>query len=220
MRIHPRIAQQGIGEDRAQEVMSRVLARIIPFPSRSSYAAIAMLDWDHRLPSKAFTLRLHLCDDARSVDRVEAQLDEIGMIVKRRDLFPEFDVPDFGGVEGDETYDVDLNADLGIEAMRLTSRWRRSLKDNDRVRAVELVRRSTEFQEKERTTERDEALGELEAVAWAAPCESGLTQWVLDVWWLTTFDGMVGRGFSFLVDMSPLAAKQIVTVRDFTVRAG
>ena len=60
-------------------------------------------------------------------------------------------------------------------------------------------------------------LGGLEAVSWTPPCESAHATWTLDVWFLLAFDGRTGTGRSVLVD---LAGKQLVTVRDFSVRAG
>jgi hypothetical protein len=40
------------------------------------------------------------------------------------------------------------------------------------------------------------------------------------VWWLTSFDGRVGKGWSFLVDLGPKAVDPVVASREFTVRAG
>jgi hypothetical protein len=42
-------------------------------------------------------------------------------------------------------------------------------------------------------------------------------RWALDVWYLLTFNGMVGEGRAFLVD---LVERQVVRERDFQFRAG
>ena len=60
-------------------------------------------------------------------------------------------------------------------------------------------------------------LGDLEAVSWTPPCETGHPRWTLDVWYLLAFDGRVGSGRSLLVDLED---RKVVTVRDFSVRAG
>ena len=60
-------------------------------------------------------------------------------------------------------------------------------------------------------------LGDLEAVSWTPPCETDHVRWTLDVWYLLAFDGRIGSGRSFLAD---LETKQIVSVRDFSVRTG
>jgi hypothetical protein len=52
---------------------------------------------------------------------------------------------------------------------------------------------------------------------WTPPCESGHAHWTLDVWYLLAFDGRVGSGRSLLVD---LGERQVIRVRDFSVRAG
>ena len=47
-----------------------------------------------------------------------------------------------------------------------------------------------------------------------------LPGWTLDVWWLTSFDGRVGKGWSFLVDVSAAEADRVLSSREFTIRAG
>ena len=60
-------------------------------------------------------------------------------------------------------------------------------------------------------------LGDLEPAEWSPPCESGHVRWGVDVWYLLTFNGMVGEGRAFLVD---LEEKCVVRERDFQFRAG
>ena len=47
---------------------------------------------------------------------------------------------------------------------------------------------------------RPPGLGDLEAAEWAPPSESGHSRWGIDVWYLRSFNGMVGEGTAFLVD--------------------
>jgi hypothetical protein len=188
------------------------------------HSVLALVDWDHRLPSRNFMLRVHLCDSAISLKRLENELEELEAYIQRRDLYPEFDVPDYDGPEGDESYAVDLTAELTIDGVRLISRWRREITDANRAEALAVVRGSTDFKERMQVlSNRDDVLGELEAVGWAAPCETGHPRWTVDVWLLTAFDGMIGRGLSFLVDVSPIIdpnARPVIAVREFAVRAG
>ena len=67
------------------------------------------------------------------------------------------------------------------------------------------------------TINRPSYLGELEAVSWTPPCETQHGRWTLDVWYLLAFDGRVGTGRSFLID---LVDNLVVTSRDFSVRTG
>jgi hypothetical protein len=86
-------------------------------------------------------------------------------------------------------------------------------------RACAAVRLSQQFADIRKTAlGRSASLGDLEAVAWTPPCETTLASWTLDVWWLTAFDGRMGRGWSFLVDVT--AEPQVVAAREFNIRAG
>ncbi len=194
------------------------MPRLQPFRGRPVHSVVATLDWDHRLPSKTLTLRLHVCYDAPARQRFEQALRRRRDEIAERDRFPEFDVPDFGGLPADESYDVDLTADLGIEAMRLVSPWRREVAEEDSERAVLAVRNSSQFADAKRAEPmRPANLGDLEAVAWTPPCESNHAAWTIDVWWLTSFDGRIGKGWSFLVDVGGTA---VIAAREFTIRAG
>jgi hypothetical protein len=219
--IHPRIAQQGIEKDKAQSLFDEALPRVQPFRGHATHSMVGVLDWDHRLPSKQLTLRLHVLYDEAARARFDQALARRREEIIARDLYPEFDVPDFAGLPADEAYDVELTAGLEIEAMRLTSPWRRDVAEDDAAAAIDAVRTSTVFADvKKQESGRSAALGDLEAVAWTPPCESGQQRWTLDVWWLTAFDGRIGRGWSFLVDPAAAGDDRVVASREFTVRAG
>src|SRR5581483_11204544 len=64
---------------------------------------------------------------------------------------------------------------------------------------------------------RPPGLGDLEPTEWSPPCESGHVRWAVDVWYLLTFNGMIGEGRAFLVD---LVERNVVRERDFQFRAG
>jgi hypothetical protein len=220
LHLHPRVLQQGLTEKKVREIFSAARAQLVPFRGHQTHAAIGLMDWDHRIPSKIFTLRIHVCYTqearARFLQALDRRLEEIA----GRDLFPEFDVPDYAGLPADESYDVELSPELKLDTIRLVSPWRREIAEEDASRAVELVRASSKFQEvKEREPAETPGLVELEAVAWTAPCESGLSAWTLDVWWLTSFDGRLGRGWSFLVDLAPGVTDPLLAAREFAVRA-
>jgi len=219
--IHPRVAQQGIDKDKAQSLFDQALPRVQPFRDHAIHSIVGVLDWDHRLPSKQLTLRLHVLYDDAARARFDQAVGRRREEIIARDLYPEFDVPDFAGLPADEAYDLELTAGLEIDAMRLTSPWRRDVAEEDATAAIDAVRTSTVFADvKKQEIGRSAALGDLEAVAWTPPCESGQKRWTLDVWWLTAFDGRIGRGWSFLVDPAASGDERVVASREFTVRAG
>lgn len=221
LQVHARVLQQGIAQEAAQRVFDAALPKIQPFRERALHSTVGVLDWDHRLPSKQLTLRMHVLYDAEARGRFDQALQRRQEEISSRDLYPEFDVPDFAGLPADEAYDVELTGTLEIETMRLTSPWRRDVAEEDATAAIDAVRTSPVFADvKKQEVGRSPALGDLEAVAWTPPCESGQRAWTLDVWWLTAFDGRIGRGWSFLVDPAADGDARVLASREFTVRAG
>ncbi len=218
LRLHPRVAYQGLfcSEDVGPELASD-LPPMPPF--RSDYhGAISVIDWDHRLPSQSFVLRIYAFYSesafAAGEEAFDDRLEDIGV----RDKYPEFDVPDFDQIAADEAYDIELTVDGEIGRCRLTSAWRRAIDPQDGSEAVMLAARSPEFSRLvAENRNRPPHLGDLEAVSWTPPCESDHSRWTLDVWYLLSFDGRVGSGRSFLVDLD---TQEVVTVRDFSVRTG
>ena len=117
-------------------------------PFRNDYAgAIAILDWDHRLPSQVMALRVYAfyTDEALAAgeEAFDDRLEEIG----QRDRFPEFDVPDFEQLAADEAYEIEVSPENEIGRCRLTSAWRREVVEADADRAVTLTRESEQFHE-------------------------------------------------------------------------
>jgi hypothetical protein len=218
LRRHPRVAYQGLlAEGDAGARLAAALPKMPPF--RQPYAgALSVIDWDHRLPSRALVLRIFAYYRPESLatgqEGFDDRLEEIGRV----DRFPEFDVPDFDNLVADEAYEVELSTSGEVGRCRLTSAWRREIAQNDSSVAVEITRVSEEFKRlAPLISGRPAHLGGLEAVSWTPPCESQHSVWTLDVWYLLAFDGRIGTGRSFLVDTG---AKSVVAVRDFSVRAG
>jgi len=218
LRRHPRVAYQGLlSETGAGARLAAALPEMPPF--RHPYTgALSVIDWDHRLPSRALVLRIFAYYRPESLatgqEGFDDRLEEIG----RSDRFPEFDVPDFDHLVADEAYEVELTTTGEVGRCRLTSAWRREIATADASVAVEVTRASEEFKRlAPLITNRPAHLGGLEAVSWTPPCESQHAVWTLDVWYLLAFDGRIGTGRSFLIDPT---ARSVVAVRDFSVRAG
>jgi hypothetical protein len=218
LRLHPRVAYQSLCADEATgSQLAAALPPMIPF--RQDYVgAICVIDWDHRLPSKALALRIYAYHSDESLaagqEAFDDRLEEIGS----QDKYPEFDVADFDNLAADEAYEIELTPEGEVGRCRLTSAWRRNVSIDDGEAAIHIVRSSSEFQELlSQTRDRPTHLGDLEAVSWTPPCESEHSQWTLDVWYLLAFDGRIGTGRSFLVDIDQ---KSVVAVRDFSVRTG
>jgi len=217
--VHPRLRQQKLFVSVAEvERLVADLPPLVPFQSGQYKDADWILDWDHRLPSRNAVLRLgaYYSDTKRAEARsiVEQKWSEI----QQGDLFPEFDVGDFAGVPADETYEAEMEIGHPPARLRLVSEWRREVDPVSADRAVDIVRASQSFRDiQTRTVVRPPGLGDLEAAEWTPPCESGHARWAIDVWYLMTYNGMVGEGRAFLVDHED---GRVVRERDFQFRAG
>lgn len=216
VRLHPRVAYQSLFSDEGAAARIAAMLPALPRFRHDYVGAIAVIDWDHRIPSQTLALRIYgfYSDDTLEAGH-EAFDDRVEQIAER-DKYPEFDVPDFESLAADEAYEIELAPSGTIGRCRLTSAWRRTIAASDAATAVSLAQQSAEFQRLVASTpQRPSYLGDLEAVSWTPPCESQHPRWTLDVWYLLAFDGRIGTGRSFLCDLD---ANQVVAVRDFSVR--
>ena len=189
---------------------------LLPFKENEYEGFLPVLDWDHRLPSKDLILRVHAYYSAESYALGKADFEARMEQISNLDKYPEFDVPGFAEMVADEAYEIAVDLDGQAQASRLTSVWRRELDGRDSAKAVATVRQSPEFVElSKKMGNRPDSLGDAEAVSWTPPCESGYQRWTMDVWYMVAYDGMFGRGRSFLVD---LESRRVVAIREFTVR--
>ena len=219
IRLHPRVAYQGLFGETSEDA-ARIAAGMPALTAfRHSYAgAITIVDWDHRLPSQQLVLRVLGYYSEETLEAGLEAFDDRLEHVAERDRYPEFDVPDFDGLPADEAYECELAPDGKVGRCRLTSAWRRTIANRDASAAVAAVQSSPEYKQLVASSpQRPGYLGDLEAVSWTPPCESDHERWTLDVWYLLAFDGRLGSGRSFLVDLDTTA---VVSIRDFSVRTG
>lgn len=202
LHIHPRVRFQGLDRKERLAALGSAVPDLIPFRGRKAHGALALLDWDHRLPSTEVLLRVHLCYDLKSFSAAQRAVEARHKRIVSIDRFPEFDVPDYVGLPGDELYECTLRSDLSIVSWRLLSAWRRDVSATDAQRSLAAVQRSEQL-ENLRPQYPSRGIGpeDLEAVSWVPPCESGYARWTVDVWWLTEVEGNIGKGWSFLVDL-------------------
>jgi hypothetical protein len=219
MRAHPRVGQQKLfaRSDEAARIAA-ALPPLVPFAGAAYAHGVWIVDWDHRLPSRQAVLRLYACYSAERRRQFDAAFEARLAEMAKEDLFPEFDVSDFIGLPADEAYEADLDLGGSPARMRLVSDWRREIQPVPAASAIEIVRASEPFRAlRSKSKVRAPGLGDLEPAEWSPPCESGHVRWGVDVWYLLTFNGMVGEGRAFLVD---LEEKCVVRERDFQFRAG
>jgi hypothetical protein len=219
IKLHPRVVAQNLfGNPADLQKIASALPVFLPFKGKAYKAAIWVLDWDHRIPSRDYVLRLYVFYSAQGKAIGEVSLAGRIAQIEREDIYPEFDVSDFAGLAGDEIYEAEGPIGGELKSFRLVSEWRREIDTKSARKAEEIARASHNFREvASETRARPPGLGDLEAAEWCPPSESGHGRWGVDVWYLRSFNGMVGEGTAFLVD---LEEEKVVRQRDFQFRAG
>jgi len=219
-RRHPRVAHQGLFASSADlQKIRDALPKFVPFKGNSYAGGIWIFDWDHRLPSKQVTARLYLYYQGAGLEEGEQAYQERLSTVQGEDIFPEFDVSDFSGLPANESYEGDLEVGgAAPSTFRLMSEWKREIAQAEAGRAETIARASEEFQtlKAKADGQRPTGLGELEAAEWASPSETGHHRWGIEVWYLKSFNGMVGEGTALLVDLED---ETVVSQRDFQFRS-
>jgi hypothetical protein len=219
VRIHPRVVAQKLFANQADvQKIASALPVFLPFKGKSYKAALWVLDWDHRIPSRDCVVRLYGFYSSQGKTMGEKSYEERLSQIAKEDLFPEFDVSDFAGLAADEVYEAEGPVGGDLKPFRLVSEWRREIETKAARKAEQIVRASHSFKEvASETRARPPELGDLEAAEWCPPSESGHGRWGVDVWYLRSFNGMVGEGTAFLVDLED---ELVVRQRDFQFRAG
>ena len=219
LKVHPRVVTQNLFSDPAAiQKLASSLPIFLPFKGRFYKAAMWILDWDHRVPSRDVVLRLYAFYSSQGKAIGELSYADRVAQIKDEDLFPEFDVSDFAGLAADEVYEAEGPVGGELKAFRLVSEWRREIEPKAARKAEQIARASHQFTEvASQTRARPPGLGDLESAEWCPPSESGHGRWGIDVWYLRAFNGMVGEGTAFLVDLDD---EKVVRQRDFQFRAG
>jgi hypothetical protein len=219
VKLHPRVSTQGLFKEPADlHKLASTLPVFLPFKGKSYKAAMWVLDWDHRIPSKDYIVRLYAFYSSQGKALGELSFADRSQQIEREDLFPEFDVSDFAGLAADEVYEAEGPVGGDLKPFRLVSEWRREIDTKAARKAEQIARASHNFKEvASETRARPPGLGDLEAAEWCPPSESGHGRWGIDVWYLRSFNGMVGEGTAFLVDLDD---EKVVRQRDFQFRAG
>ena len=201
LKIHTRVAQQGLGPTPDQrKKLAASLPDILAFGDRRYAAAHVLLDWDHRLPSDAMLLRLYLSYTDREAADVENTLKNRDREIDSGNLYPEFDVPDYGEIDASETY-VGLVRPGGhdVEELRFFSDWRKSVQQPVVRDVLAAVRAHAGYERSMRERSHDN-LGPPVVIGWSPPCLANSKHWAVEVWLLVDFDGHMGRAHVFMVD--------------------
>jgi hypothetical protein len=219
LKRHPRVVSQKLFDsEESIAKLAAALPNFLPFRGKSYKSVLWVVDWDHRVPSRDVIVRMYAYYTSPGKLVADKSFQDREQQIRGEDLFPEFDVSDFGGLAADEIYESEGPVAGELKPFRLVSEWRREIDPKMARKAEQVVRESKNFKEMaSETRARPPGLGDLEAAEWCPPSESGHTRWGIDVWYLRSFNGMVGEGTAFLVDLDDVA---VIRQRDFQFRAG
>ena len=201
LKVHTRVAQQGLAPTPdVRKKLAASLPDILAFGDRRYAAAHVVLDWDHRLPSEALLLRLYLSYTDREAADVENALKARDREIEAGNIYPEFDVPDYGEIDASETY-VGLVRPKSneVEELRFFSDWRKSVQQPVVRDVLAAVRGHAGYERSMRERSHDN-LGPPVVIGWTPPCLANSKHWAVEVWLLVDFDGHMGRAHVFMVD--------------------
>ena len=217
LRRHPRCDYQKLLATGAHlEKLAASFPQLVPFKGDRYAGFVPILDWDHHLPSKNIVIRVYCFYTEESLAAGQSNYTTRRRQIEARDRFPEFDVPDFSEMPSDETYEVVAEESGEVVQVQLSSEWRRNIEADSATIARRVVRRSEEYKRLSAAGDRPDFLGDLEARSWTPPCEGSFPHWTIDVWYLLEYNGMMGKGLSFLVHTD---TEKVVNVREFVLRS-
>ena len=103
VKVHPRVARRTCSRNLAAlEKIASALPVFIPFKGKSYKSAMWVLDWDHRIPSRDYILRLYAYYTSQGKAIGELSYADRSEQIARK-ISPEFDVSDFAGLAADKS---------------------------------------------------------------------------------------------------------------------
>lgn len=201
LKVHVRLRDQDRTPS-AQELQNVLdtLPKLSAFSDHRFRSVRVLLDWDHQIPSQFMLLRILGCYDETTDAAVQAELDARDEAIQRMNLYPEFDVPDYGEIEGSETYVAVMKPGATeFEDFRFLSAWRKQVEPYVADAAVRCVRSFAGYK-RAASARATEGLGGPVVIGWAPPCLAETEDWAIEIWLLTEFDGQTGKARVFMVD--------------------
>lgn len=202
LKVHVRIKDQGNDPDEEQRrALADALPDLVAFGENVFHGVRIVLDWDHQIPSQYMLMRIIGCYDAKELERVDAILEDRDEEITEVNLYPEFDVPDYGDIDGNESYVALLRPEsMEVEDFRFMSNWRKQVRPVVADRAVDAVKASPGYA-KVTARRASDGLGGPVVIGWAPPCLANTDSWAVEIWLLTEFDGQQGKARVFMVDL-------------------
>ncbi|MFO7565412.1 MAG: hypothetical protein R6X02_22415 [Enhygromyxa sp.] len=206
LRVHVRLQEQGVASSAEfRKRLQESTPELIPYGSNQYAAVRAVLDWDHQIPSEYMLLRIYTAYSRHEARLLDTQIRAADQAISADNVYPEFDLPDYGDLDASETYIAVLRPDSPeFEEFRFFSDWRKEVRPPVARAALAAVKQLDSYQEAYRARQND-ALGSAVVVGWVPPCLAHSSAWAVEIWLVVEFDGQVGKAKVFMVDSESLA---------------
>ena len=206
LRVHVRLREQGVA-DREAELRKKLresVPELSPYGSNQYAVVRAVLDWDHQIPSEYMLLRIYTAYSRHEARLLDTQFRARDQAIESDNVYPEFDLPDYGELDASETYIAVLRPNsTEFEEFRFFSDWRKEVRPPVARAALSAVKQLDSYQEAYRTRQND-ALGSAVVVGWVPPCLAHSSAWAVEIWLVVEFDGQIGKARVFMVDSESL----------------
>lgn len=209
--LHPRISQQSLWpEERTNTLLAELSPTLVAFPGRQYEGVRIVVDWDHRLPSQTVSIRTYACYTQERLMQLDEEIAQLREKIKKDNLYPEFDLPDFNSISADEVYvqSIQIAPETGAlepEDVRFYSDWRRKVDPEVSQRVQKALEETESFQRASSNRQEDSQFAQAILVGWTPPCAARSENWALELWLVTHFQGRFGKARVFMVDTENLA---------------
>ena len=206
LRVHVRLLEQRVATtDEFRMKLHKSMPELTPYGSNQYAAVRAVLDWDHQIPSEYMLLRIYTAYSRHEARLLDTQIRARDQAIATDNVYPEFDLPDYGDLDASETYIAVLRpGSHEFEEFRFFSDWRKEVRPPVARAALSAVKQLDSYQEAYRARQND-ALGSAVVVGWVPPCLAQSKAWAVEIWLVVEFDGQVGKAKVFMVDSESLA---------------
>ncbi len=205
LRVHPRLRDQGL--EPSDAMRARLLDAVPELRAYGSnqYASVrAVLDWDHQLPSEYMLLRIYTAYSRHETRLIDTQFRARDQAIATDNVYPEFDLPDYGELDASETYIAVIRpGSEEFEEFRFFSDWRKEVRPPVARATLSAVKGLESYQSAYRERQND-ALGSAVVVGWVPPCLAESKAWAVEIWLVVEFDGQIGKAKVFMVDSESL----------------
>jgi hypothetical protein len=205
LRVHVRLQEQQLAATpEFRKALHDAVPELVPYGSNQYAGVRAILDWDHQIPSEYMLLRIYTAYSRHEARLLDTQIRTREQGIANANVYPEFDLPDYGDLDASETYIAVLRPDSPeFEEFRFFSDWRKEVRPPVARAALSAVKQLDSYQAAYRARQND-ALGSAVVVGWVPPCLARSSAWAIEIWLVVEFDGQVGKAQVFMVDSETL----------------